>query len=930
MDPERFGLVARVFERAVGLEPEARARYLDEACAGDARLRLEVERLITADTGAAAALDGVLAGAVGTLDVPVSAGRRIGAYEVVSVLGRGGMGTVHLAVRADDAYHKQVAIKRLRSGPATPEILVRFRSERQILASLDHPNIARLLDGGTDEEGHPFFVMEYVAGEPIDAYCDRLHLSVRRRLELFEKVCAAVQYAHQNLVVHRDLKPANILVTPDGTPKLLDFGIAKLLDPTSVPHTVAETGTAERLMTPQYASPEQVRGETVTTSSDVYALGVVLYQLLAGHLPYRIITWTASEIERKVCETEPEPPSAAVARVEERPGRDGGAPLRIAPGDVSRDRATDPDRLRRSLAGDLDNIVLTCLRKEPARRYASAGQLAEEIRRHLDGLPVIARGDTWSYRAGKFVRRHRFGVATAAVAIVTLLAFGVTMAVQAARIARQRDAARLERQRAERVTEFLVDLFDVSDPSEARGRSVTAKEILDRGADRIRGELRDAPKLRGTLLGTIARVYTKLGLFDRAEGLAREAVAIRRQDPDDDAALARSLQTLAAVLEGEARYDEADKLLRESIALDRAHAESRASELGGSLNQLGRMLSTLGRYDEARTALGEALELATRAHGPDAPETLTVQDSLANLLSFSGDLAGAESLLRKTLEATIRIHGRDHPDVVHAMNNLGQVLHLELKNEEAEKLLREALEINRKVQGEHPDVAISLNNLSLLLIDLGKLDDAEKLQKEALAMRERLLGPGHPDVANSLHNLAFLYQVEKRYDEAVPLYERAIEIQRKTLGPDSPDLAVAVKNLAAVEQKRGNLARAETLFAEAAAIHDRLGGDVGAAASYIQYAELLVIRGKCSAAVPQFEKGIAAWNAMAPTEAWVAEAESLLGGCLLDLGKPGQAEPHLAAAHAFLLEDKGADDPRTRAAAERLAKLGPAARDATR
>ncbi len=434
-------------------------------------------------------------------------------------LGEGGMSTVYLAVRADDAYQQKVALKVLAYGADRSDLSARFRAERQILASLDHPGIARLLDGGTTDDGRPYLVMEYIEGAPLDQYCDQHRLGLDARVDLFRQVCAAVQYAHQNLVVHRDIKPSNILVTADGVPRLLDFGIAKLLEGAELPGAIEATMTGQRLMTPQYASPEQVEGGAITTATDVYSLGVLLYVLLTGHLPYRLPGTSSDALQRAVVEQDPERPSTAVGRAT----REGSPrPSERAAGEgptqeaLSEARGLRPPQLRRKLRGDLDNIVLMALRKEPERRYASVALLSEDLRRYREQLPVAAQPDTLGYRARKFVGRHKAGVGAAAVGLAMILGLAATMTVQAVRLARQRDEIRAERDKALKLTGFLEQVFAGSDPSEARGETLTAREILDKGAARAMAELEDQPETQAALALVIGKVYQSLGLNDRA------------------------------------------------------------------------------------------------------------------------------------------------------------------------------------------------------------------------------------------------------------------------------------------------------------------------------------------------------------------------------------------------------------------------------
>ncbi len=529
MTPEVWQTVRSILERALEIEPEKRGDYLSEACGDDATLRSEVEALIAADENAAGeeflARPAVEAAGLDSEASETSAlGQRIGAYQVVEQVGHGGMGVVYRAVRADDTFRKEVAIKLARSGLGDHLATRRFKAERQILANLDHPHIARLLDGGSSE-GRPYVVMEYVRGVPIDDYCDARKLPVRERLELFRAVCGAVAYAHQRLVIHRDIKPANILVTEEGQPKLLDFGIAKILDPRE--QAGDATVTLVRMMTPEYASPEQVRGNPISTATDVYSLGVVLYGLLTGRRPYRITSRSPHEIAQAVLEAEPDKPSTAIGREEAASAES-----------VSRARGASPERLRRRLRGDLDNIVLKALRKEPERRYHSVEQFSEDIRRYLVGLPVIARPDTFAYRAGKFVRRHKAAVLAASLVVVALVG-GIAATMREAYI------ARLERSRAEQrfsdVRELANSLlFEVHDAIENLPGSTPARKILvDRGLqylDKLAKESGGDLSLQRELAAAYEKVgdvqggYRMANLGDTAGFIAsyRKALAIRK------------------------------------------------------------------------------------------------------------------------------------------------------------------------------------------------------------------------------------------------------------------------------------------------------------------------------------------------------------------------------------------------------------------
>jgi serine/threonine protein kinase len=506
--PDEWQRLKVVLDGALQQEAGNRAAYLQQACGGDAELLARAESLIVSAEEPWTGLDGPASG-LADEGSESRIGERIGAYEIVEVIAHGGMGTVYLGRRADEEFRKKVAIKLVKRGMDTDFVLRRFRTERQILASVEHPNIARLLDGGVTGDGQPYFVMEYVEGQPLLDYCDTRRLSTTQRLSLFLDVCSAVQFAHQKLVVHRDLKPANILVTPEGMLKLLDFGIAKVLDPQIAAATLQQTASVLRLMTPDYASPEQVRGEPITTASDVYSLGVLLYELLTGHRPYRLTSVDPVEVARIVCDRDPEKPSTVVMREEEVPAPDGKCSIAVTPESVSRTREGEPRLLQRRLRGDLDNIVLTAMRKEPKERYASVEQLSQDIRRHLDGHPVIARKPTLGYRTGKFVRRNRVAAAAATLVLVSLLG-GTGFSL------REAAAARRERARAQRRFNDVRRLagsfvFEFHDAIENLPGSTPARALVARRALEYLDSLSSEATGDRLLLRELAAAYRKVG-----------------------------------------------------------------------------------------------------------------------------------------------------------------------------------------------------------------------------------------------------------------------------------------------------------------------------------------------------------------------------------------------------------------------------------
>jgi len=768
MDSERWHEVDRLFAAALDRPPAERPAFLDAACAGDPVLRREVERLLEADQAGSRFLEsspGELLRLV--LDSQEESGS-LGPYRLLRKIGSGGMGTVYLARREDEHYQRDVAIKVLRSGLVTTEAFHRFIAERQILAHLEHPNIARLYDGGSTDDGRPYLVMELVEGVPVDQYCDRHQLTLEQRLVLFQKICAAVQYAHQSLLVHRDLKPANILITAEGEPKLLDFGIAKRLTP-EPGGSLQETRTGLRMLTPSHASPEQVRGDAITTASDVYSLGVILYELLAGRSPYQITEGLPYEIERATCEQEPERPSAALFRPE---------PQSAA--EIAAARKTRPLPLARRLRGDLDTIVLMALRKEPRRRYGSAAQLAEDLERHLQDLPVTARPDTLRYRARKFVRRHRTAVA-ATIAVILLAAGSVaSLVIQGRQVVKERDKARY-------ALSFLVDTFKQADPYHTQGERLTAREILDQGANRISRELTGQPDVQAAVMDAIGDVDLGLGRYDAAEPLLNRSLALRRQVfGPASLEVAESLEHLAGLREERTDLAGAESHLRHALAI-RRRRQGDDLAVARTLNALGKILAEKGVSPEVSPQIEalhrEALAIARRVEGPAGLTVAETLLALADLQRAQGSYAGAERLFREGLDVEQKALGDRDPRLWRDRTRLGDTLIEAGKFKEAETVLRQCQEVQRKLLGrEHPDVASSLGSLAVAVHLQIRYTEAEALDREVLALAHAEYGPMHWRVAEALCNLASSLAGQLRDAEAIPLYEDALEIRRRTLG----------------------------------------------------------------------------------------------------------------------------------------------------
>ena len=745
MNSERWKRIQDLFEAGSEMNPGERAEYLSEACAGDAGICREVEALIVSSESTGGFLtDAVEAGLAAVAAGGPAEGQRFGPYQILRLLGQGGMGAVYLAIRADDEFRQNVAIKVIRNPFANPDLLRRFRAERQILASLNHPGIARLLDGGA-LNGSPWVAMEYVDGVPIDRYCEDHGLNVPERLRLFGKVCEAVTYAHRNLIVHRDIKPANILVTRDGTVKLLDFGIAKLLGPDEGTTAAPATRATERRMTPEYASPEQVRGEAITTAVDVYSLGVLLYELLSGKRPFRIESTESGEIERIVCTSVPAKPSVASGR--------------------------------RELSGDLDNIVLMAMRKEPERRYATVEQFAEDIRRYLDGFPVIAHGDSARYRSAKFLRRHRLGLSLAAAGIMLLAGFGIAMAVLAQRAARERDTAQRERTRAEQVSSLLMDTFRVSDPEVSDGNRITAREILDRGAQRLESQKMDAGA-KGALLNTLGVAYRDLGIDDRSDAMLSEAVALRRSS-GDLAGAADSLDELAEAKINLGQWAASEKLLREAVAI-RSKLPGDGIGMVHTQAFLATALRRQGKLAEAESSARMALGIATRLRGPDSDAAVEAEIRLGMVLQDAGRYQEARDGYMKALESLRRSGKAENTQNADVFIVLGQAEYYLGRKKEAIEYYLKALAIYQRMEDpDSKDIGDTLNDLGVAYSTLSDYANAEKVERMAIESYRRRFPNGHKDLVSLLFNLTVLLHARGAHAEEAKTQAEGAEILRR-------------------------------------------------------------------------------------------------------------------------------------------------------
>jgi serine/threonine-protein kinase len=819
MSPDRWKKVNAIFEKAVARAPSEWDTFLSNACGSDMALREEVRSLLTVDRNAGGFLRNPTAESrvrLGAVDAePAETGRRVGAYRLTRQIGAGGMGSVWLAERDDQQFRQQVAVKLIKRGMDTDQVLGRFRAERQVLARLQHPNIARLYDGGATDDGLPFLVMEHIQGTPIDRYCDEKHLTIRQRLELFRTVCAAVQYAHQNLVVHRDLKPGNILVTADGTVKLLDFGISKVLGGETDDGSSGLTLTGQRLMTPEYASPEQVKGEPITTASDVYSLGVILYELLCGRLPYQPQNESLREYERVICEQEPEPPSTR---------RTGVSPV---------DRAA-----AKQLRGDLDTIALMALRKNPARRYGSVEQISEDIRRYLVGLTISARPDTFTYRAGKFISRNKAAVTSGTMILALVL-------VSSGMLARERNRAILERDRA-----------DIARRNEAEQRVIAEeREKQTQKVAAFQGKMLssvDVEAMGRTILNELRNQVEK-GLRRRRIGGTEGEMHEMSNDE-----IAMALQRLEEAVAPCNPTDIARKLMDSSVLTPAGEAAkctfSQEPKIAALLQSvIGETFRNLSLLDRAEHYMSAAVDHYRETQGEDDNDTLETMRLLAVIHLAQGKQLVAEESFRRLLLARRQRFGQSDPGALRAANGLVEALLAQSRSSEAESLCRETLETQRRFLGtENEDTLGSIRTLGGLLTDEGRFDEALPLQQEALGLSRCVLGETHPSTLRLSASLSALLERMGKVPEAEALGRRTLAALREKLGDEHLFTIMARLQLARLLRTQRRLTEAEPLQQEAydSALRSLPHYDALTAQATGELANLFHHQGKLSRAEP--------------------------------------------------------------------------------
>ena len=876
MNRERWQHLEELFHTATQLDPEQQRVFLEQECEGDQALLDELQRLLLDDER-----EDDLVDRFEVVPRPTSAplvGREIGVYKLTSLIAAGGMGVVYKAVRTDGLFQQDVAVKLIRTETATEETLKRFEFERRTLASLQHPNIAHLYDGGTTEDGTPYLVMEFLEGLPIDQYCNRERLTLRERLRLFLEVCRAVHFAHQNLIVHRDLKPGNILVDTHGTAKLLDFGIARLTEGAEGEAQPA-TRTLARVLTPEFASPEQLRGGRITTATDVYSLGVVLYLLLTGRKPFVSASHSLGEWERIVSERPPSRPSTVVYRPETPELLPAGA----LTGEFAELCGTSRSKLRRRLAGDLDRVALMALKKEPERRYASVQQFAEDIERHLAGQTVVARDDSVLYRTGKFVRRNRIAVTSAMLLMAAILtAFVLTLRAQS-RVAQEAVHGRIEAESFHTMSDFLMDAFLSSRAFAGEEERDLARQRILLQAVQVRRQYVGQGHLRANLLDALGEVCVRLELLSEADDLIRDALAIRVVEFGEqsmEVALSHGSLGRLAYLRGD--YPDAARHFENALRLHRTCEKGVHTNVATAANDLAATLRNLGQLERAHTLHEEALALRRKAEGSQLP-------------------------------------------VAESLNNLAGV-HLDrLQSRPALKLLEEALKIRCEVLGDHHPLTLqSRSNLAIAAWHLGDHAVARKHLEEAETGYRTLRADGVDDLARILSNLGALYILEEEPDRAERALDEALTLQRERLDPDHPTVIALLTKLAQLRHLQGRNEDAQTTWLEAIrACRLSQGSEHPSVGNLLRlYSSFLVGVGAPELAEPRAREAVDILGRLGEENAaTLGLAEVMLGVCLRNQGRLDEAWDELSQAAERLEASLGAAASETLEARQMLEEL---------
>ncbi len=772
MNKQQWQRIKSLFNQALEQPAKQRESWLRQNTQQDEEIRQHVLQMLQTDDGSGSSITHAVANGLQTLisdQFAIRQGDRLGAYEIIALIGEGGMGAVYEGRRIDKEFQQRVAIKLIQSTAVNSLTLQRFQTERQILANLNHPNIARLLDGGTTEQGLPYLVMEYVQGIPVIEYCQQNRLNIEHRIKLFLQVCAAVKYAHERLIVHRDIKPANILVTDEGQVKLLDFGIAKIIEGEEPALPASETRSEVRLLTPESATPEQVLGHSITTRTDVYALGNLLYQMLTEQKLFDFEQENRLVLERLICEQTPQKPSQAI--------QPDFSLLQASTSSLVR---SSQQKLCKTLQGDLDTIILKALQKEPERRYDSVEQLVDDLQRHLKNFPIHARPDSLGYRAAKFFQRNRLLASVASLFAVSVILFIIVVLIQSSALKKQTERALLEADNAQQISDFMINIFESSDPNVNAGEDLSAKQLLDAGKQKI-DDLDAKPLLQSRMLLALGRVYQKLGDYEQALQFINRAVELIQNNPQADVILRNDMITNRADLEYElGEYATSEASYRESLALLESQDQPDEDLIINTQLGLVAVLSEQYKNAEALPIQQQVLQRQIEKHGENSAEAGEAWTFLGHVLRKLSRHAEAEDVLKKAVEAKRAAYGNQHLETAHSLNQLARTLTFTKKFDEAEKAALEGLQIRSNIhQGDHVEVAASLGNLAHIMTAAEKYPRAAQYRLESLNMIKAIFGDEHPYVPGTLGSLASLYRKSGQLELAVQTFQQSIAVFKK-------------------------------------------------------------------------------------------------------------------------------------------------------
>ncbi|HRP91651.1 MAG TPA: serine/threonine-protein kinase [Ignavibacteriaceae bacterium] len=782
MDKNIWKDIKTIFFNAVELDGKEREAYLNDACKTP-ELKKEILTLISAHDKSETFLEEPIVPLEPVSDNSnLFIGKTFGKYKIDKLIARGGMGLVYLGVR-DDEVKQQAAVKIINPGVASDVVIKRFQTERQTLANLNHPNISRLLDGGITDDGIQFLIMEFIDGILIDEYCDKNNLNTKERLKLFLKVASVVEFAHQNLVVHRDLKPTNILITQDGEPKLLDFGIAKILSPEGgIIETVTHGGGWN--LTPEFASPEQIKGEAITTASDVYSLGIILYNLLTGHSPYKIKSVFHSDIRQIITQTEPTKPSEIIYQAIEKESVE--KKIKIAPESISKTREASIDKLHKKLIGDIDNIILMAIRKEKERRYSSVDNFADDIKRYLDDKPVKAHQDSFLYRTKKFAARNK-ALVIPGIIIFLVINLGVAGFLwQGYVAAKERDIAKSEAEKSNRIKSFLLNMISAPDPIK-KGSEVKVIDVIQDASSKLSFELSNQPQIEAEIRTMLGNTYQSLGIYDSAKTeLLKADIIIRNLYGDKSKETAISTKSLGLIYHYEGDFEKAETYYKNSLDMLKSIETKPSFERAIVLDTYGTLMTDIGDYKKAEQLTEEALRIAESIKGSDDAEVAQIKNNLATSYNYLGKLDAADSLYKESLRVFRKLYGNFSIRVSSSLNNLAFIYIFKKDHSNALPLLMESLNIKKKILGvDHPDLINAYSNVGSTHFNIGDYDKAEEFMKASIEVGLKNYDEDNINLSRSYIWYGRTLESNNKIDKAIYYLRKAFNIRKKEFGDEN-------------------------------------------------------------------------------------------------------------------------------------------------